>query len=366
MNIQKLALAFIAAFSMSGCLGSGADGLTSRASLPNPGVSFFDASQRMEALRTRSCRPYRPDPLSQFQPLPINGAAGFAAYDKHGRQFAEALNGVAMRYLDTQQPRYAEDAITNLRRFADADAFQLRGEVNASAYAVAQVTQFLLPAWQVLMEYDGLTDEDRAAIEAWLLRLVDRAMREQPDTNNHQTSQGMTLALAGTIFNRPDWFRRSLDIGYRDQIDQLRPDGSWPLEAERGQRAVVYTSRNIAHMLIVAEIARNQGVDLYNYAPQRRSIHDAVRFMLAARSDNSLIDNYAAANMFVPDHYAVFRPNAQEDPFAGHDTSWVPIYAARFPDSDLTRQLRRLKPATPNQGIRFSAVGGNVTCMVGL
>lgn len=129
---------------------------------------------------------------------------------------------------------------------------------------------------------------------------------------------------------------------------------------------MVYTSRNIAHMLIVAETARLQGIDLYSYSPAGLSIHDAVQFMLDARENNSIVDGYASANKYLPPEFSTFRSNAQRDPFDGHDTSWVPIYAKRFPNTDLTNQLRRLKPATPNQGIRYSAVGGNVTCMVGL
>lgn len=224
----RTSMTLMTILSLAGCLNDGTDGMAQRSTIANPGVTFFDAAQRMEVLRRRTCSPYSPPQLTQYTPNSVDGTGGWNNYDRSGREFAEALNGVAMLYLDTQQPRYADAAIENLLRFAEVDAFWLRGNTNASAYAVAQVRQFLLPAWQVLLEYDGLTAEDRSTIERWLVRLVERATREQPDTNNHQTSQGMTLILAGTLFDRPRWFRRGMKIGYRDQIDQLRADGSWP------------------------------------------------------------------------------------------------------------------------------------------
>lgn len=360
--INRIAFILVSSVALTGCDASFVGGGVS--SIPNPGVTFFDAGQRMEFLRTRTCEPYRPPSLASFQPRTVIGGQGWAGFDTHGFEFGQAVNAVAMLYLDTGEERYAADAIRNLRRFADADGLKLGGNIHSAAYANAQATQFLLPAWQVLLEYPGLAPDDKEAIEGWLARLVTRVMQEEPARNNHMTSQGMTLVLAGAILDRPDWFRRGIRIA-QDQIQQIRPDGSFPLEAERGQWAVVYTSRNIAHLITIFETARAQGIDLYSYAPNGRTLDDAIRFMLAARRDNSLIDGYARANRFTPADYAVFRPNAQRDPFDGHDTSWVPVYANRFPGTDLTRELRRLKPATENQGIHYSPVGGNVTCMVG-
>lgn len=338
----------------------------SSSSFPNPGVTYFDAEQRLAYLSTSTCHPMNWPSLANFQPGPIGGGTGVENYDTRGIEFAEALNGTAMLYLDHGSTNRADEAIAALRRFADADAFRLQGHINSSAYALARITQFILPAWQILLTHDGLMQDDGEVIDAWLERLVTRVMREQPARNNHQTSQGMTLVLAGVILNRRDWFDRGIRIGYRDQIRQIRPDGSWPLEAARGRRALIYTSRNIAHLLVIAETARAQGIDLYSVSYNGRTLDDAIRFMLAARRDNSLVDGYAQANQFVPDRVAEFRPNTQEDPFAGHDTSWVPIYANRFPATVITEELRRLKPRAANQGIRFSAVGGNVTCAVGL
>ena len=334
--------------------------------LPNPGISFFDATARKAALRSTSCDPYQPPSLASFQPSVINGTGGWSGFSRQPRAFAEAVNGVAMQYLDTSNPIYANDAIKNLRRFADADAFQLRGKNNASAYAAGQVIQFLLPAWQVLLTYPGLTEGDKAAIEPWLIRMVERNQRERPDRNNHNTSKAMTRVLAGAIFNRRGWFESGVRDGYFDQIDQLRPDGSFPFETARGQWGVVYQSRNIAHLVTIAETARNQGIDLYDYAPNGVSLHDAIRSLIAANDNHSLIDGYAQANQFVPDDYATFQFDAQRDPFAGHDTSWVPVYARRFAGTPLAAVLRSRKPPTANQGIRYPPVSGNVTCMVGL
>ncbi|EBA13246.1 hypothetical protein RCCS2_05154 [Roseobacter sp. CCS2] len=231
--------------------------------------------------------------MAQFQPNVINGTGGWSGFSQEPKKFTEAVNGVAMQYLDTGNPIYAQDAIKNLRRFADADAFRLTGKTNASSYAAGQVTQFLLPAWQVLLTYPNMNADDKVTIEPWLLRMVSRTQQERPDRNNRNTSKAMTRVFAGAIFNRKYWFESGVRDGYYDQIDQLRPDGSFPFETARGQWGVVYQSRNIAHLLTIAEAARNQGVDLYSYAPNGVSIHDAIRFMIAANDDNSLIDGYA-------------------------------------------------------------------------
>jgi len=228
-----------------------------------------------------------------------------------------------------------------------------------NAAGVINAFPALLPAWHILRQTPAATPADKAAIEAWLTRLAAQA-DEHPGDTNLGTARGAADMLLGLMLGDPARYQKGVQSGFVAQLKAMRPDGSFPLETDRGTGALQNQSRNIAFLLYAAQIAESQGENLYGTKVDGKSVDDAIRFLLAAADDNALVDGYAAANRNPPKTAPDFRPNAQLDPFDTTARGWAVLYTERFPRSELSEAIRaHVKIGTR---VNSDAVGGNVTC----
>ncbi|MFT3972564.1 MAG: alginate lyase family protein [Amaricoccus sp.] len=275
------------------------------------------------------------------------------------RDMARALNATAFRVLLENDAEAARQAVAVLRQHADANAWIVAKPSWTNAAGVINAFPALLPAWQVLRQTPAATPDDKAAIEAWLTRLTAQA-DEHPGDNNLGTARGAADMLLGLMLGDPARYQRGVQTGFIAQLQAMRPDGSFPLETDRGLGALQNQSRNIAFLLYSAEIAASQGENLYGTKVDGKSVDDAIRFLLAAADDNALVDGYAATNRNPPKTEPAFRPGAQLDPFDSTSRGWAVLYTEHFPRSELSDEIRaHIKIGSR---VNADAVGGNVTC----
>jgi poly(beta-D-mannuronate) lyase len=169
-------------------------------------------------------------------------------------------------------------------------------------------------------------------------------------------------ALAGE-----DAYYREGFAAYERALRDMRADGSLPLETERGARALWYQRHAIASLVAIAELAAAQGHDLYARERGGRSLHTAVRFLLDAIEDPSLVWPYAEAN---------HKPGVGQDHLdqdlgflvprghGRHYMAWAEPYMARFPEREESRRLLALlREAAPDfRPMLDDYSGGNTTC----
>ena len=236
-----------------------------------------------------------------------------------------------------------------LDRWARADALWGgdRRALNRN-YALDRTLLPTIVAFAAIRDRAELAPPARQRIERWLGRLVGSRLPPPEDSitrrNNHHYLRGSVDMAWGALTGDDRLFRAGI-AAYRDALGDLRTDGSLPLETARGARALWYQRHAIASLVVIAEIAGNQGVDLYALEENGRGLHDAVGFLLAAIERPDLVTAYAAAD----DNPGVQRdPRDQDLSFLdqrGHDRhymAWVEIYAARFPDRSESRRLLAL------------------------
>jgi poly(beta-D-mannuronate) lyase len=215
-------------------------------------------------------------------------------------------------------------------------------------YALDRTLLPTIVAFATIRDRPELTPVARQRIEAWLGRLVASRLQPSKDSvtrrNNHHYLRGSVDMAWGALIGDDRLFREGI-AAYRDALAELRGDGSLPLETARGARALWYQRHAIASLVVIAEIAANQGLDLYALTENGRGIRDAIDFLLAAIKQPEFVTDYAAAD----DNSGVERdPRDQDLSFLdqrGHDRhymAWVEIYAARFPDRPESRRLLRL------------------------
>jgi len=135
-------------------------------------------------------------------------------------------------------------------------------------------------------------------------------------------------------------FRQGLAL-YASGIEHIAEDGSFPLEMQRGELALHYQNFAIMPLMATAELARRQGIDLYRYSANGRTLETAVRFMLSALDDPAVIRKHQAM---------------AQDEVTTEDLSWMEWAALRWRDPRLMKYLTQPK--------FHRRLGGGLTALV--
>lgn len=356
---------------LNGCAATtGQQTLFDRGQVIHP-EALFDVESRSAKLRgynggtggrngDRIC--VRDRDLVDIQPLvgpSLAAVKGGGDTNRPARDFARALNLSAYYVLFTNDQARAQYDIAVLRQHAEAGAWLVPQPSWTNSGGVIDAMLALLPAWHILRQTTVATPEDRAVIEAWLVRLAQQA-DAHPGDNNVGSARGASDMMLGLMVGDQARYQRGIDTGFAAQLAAMRPDGSFPLETDRGRAALQLQSRNIALLLFSAEIAASQGQNLYGASVGGNTVDDAIRFLLAASQNNALVDVYAKANRNPAKAYPDFAPMSQADPADATARAWAFLYTERFPRTELSAQIRAAIPF----GARVfnDTVGGNVSC----
>lgn len=219
-------------------------------------------------------------------------------------------------------------------------------------YALDRTLLPTIVAFATARDQPELQPAARLRIAGWLERLVDSRTPPPANSvtrrNNHHYLRGSVDMAWGALTGDDPLFATGIQT-YRDALAEMRADGSLPLETARGARALWYQRHAIASLVVIAEIAANQGIDLYGAQVEGRSLHDAIRFLLEGIERPAKVLPYAVADA---NSGTARDPRDQDLSFLetrGHDRhymAWVEIYAARFPSRPESRRLLALLERT--------------------
>jgi poly(beta-D-mannuronate) lyase len=150
--------------------------------------------------------------------------------------------------------------------------------------------------------------------------------------NNHLYWAGVEVAAAGIAANNRELFEWGMQT-YEAGVSAIQPDGTLPLEMQRGQRALHYHLFAVSPMVYLAEFGEVNGLYLYaecDYAIKKLAV-------LSARGleDNSFFAKAANIAQDTPSG----TPTAEE-------ISWGPIYVARFPSPSISKLIAQAHSLT--------------------
>lgn len=323
-----------------------------RAQIQHPGASFIDVAQRMRLLREapgdellQAGRPRLancskdeslppPEQPMRIPPRYLSGNRGplHPQYDAAVglyRDFENNVAGLANAYLATGRPVFSNCLLTQLDRWAQAGAlldytvseapgvskqvwYQVEWTASAAALALSQV-----------MSEPTLDRERLVRVLAWLHQ-VSRKQISHPGgantcCNNHAYWRGLHATMVGVLTGDVELYRWGLGR-YTLAIDHLAADGRWPLEMARQELSMHYQNFAMLPLVMIAEIAAQQGLDLYAYrSTNGQDLHAAIGFLVRNRAEP---ERWAALGL-VPQETKAFAP--------GHgDMAWGEFYRARF------------------------------------
>lgn len=207
------------------------------------GVQFYTDAKRSRA-----------DPALRAQALAAD--APLAAFARAVEQQSNAW--LASGGTDTAA---AQCGLALLRGWATQDAlltgsFNTQGERSRRWYATGLAIAYLA------MRH-ALPGGSDPAIAGWFAKLARACAQDPPPVPNNLSDWTAAAVTACAIAGND---RRGFNMGVAlasAGIDQIARDGSLPLERARGQMALHYHSFALTPLLVVAELARANGVDLY-------------------------------------------------------------------------------------------------------
>jgi poly(beta-D-mannuronate) lyase len=293
-----------------------------------------------------------------------------------GETFAwTMMRGAAAAFaLDDAAARRA--VIDNLTRWAKGDALsRFKKKPAASMYYNLDRTLFpTIVAFSLVQGHPDFGAADQRLVREWLDRLVYRrgpGRDKDPDKTSSHNNHGYlsdSVTMAWGIVRAQDAMFRTGVARFVDAIDQMRPDGSLPLETARGARALYYQRHAIGSLVAIAEMAAAQGYDLYALESENHgSLRRAIEFLLDGIENPELVLPYAQEN----ENPGPFRNYLVQDlgfmvrrGHGRHYMAWTEAYVARFPESSTSQRLRRVLDefdATRPLIDEFS--GGNRSCL---
>lgn len=220
--------------------------------------------------------------------------------------------------------------------------------------------------WPVLQNETALPVADRTAIGNWWRGLVAR-VAEAATLPDWRGSEAAAVRMMDAVTRRDDAVFRQGVERYRMVLEQMRADGSLPMEAQRGPCALTYTNRSIAALVTIAEIAAAQGFDLYSLEVNGKSIDKAIAFLLDAYDNTTLVQRYysAAGECELFATAGVERKALEITAGASAPAAWAEIYVSRLPNSALAARLRtRLGlSGLSKRPLWHLASGGNTSCL---
>ncbi|HEY4203188.1 MAG TPA: alginate lyase family protein [Devosiaceae bacterium] len=267
---------------------------------------LFDVEARRAALQTpalasmkAACLAIAIDPKWKKIPV-IAGLDETEGYgtDRTANDFNWAVMVLAGRSLagDTAA---TEELKQFLLDWSSQHAFEKTQVVHDAYYSLKRVMLPTAVAYSILRP--ALSKAEDTQIRDWidpLVRDVDQLFDGEVDLNNHRDLADSVLMVWGGIIGDDTLYQK----GYQRFLEMLsvaRPDGSLPLETRRGARALWYTRQALSSMVVMAEVARGHGDDLYSQQHGNVSFWTIFSFLLNGLSNPVLVDAYAAQN-YIP------------------------------------------------------------------
>jgi poly(beta-D-mannuronate) lyase len=274
-----------------------------------------------------------------------------AAATRTYAMFEDRITSGMNQYLATGSHQESACALAQLDAWAQGHAL-LDYDREESSQAWFQVEWTLSSAGiteSVLVNDPTLDAAQQKRVIAWLDAVAHKDISfEKPNDsgNNHHYWRGLAATSVGVAASDDKLFKFGVRT-YKEAISDIDHNGAFPKEIARHENAIHYQGFALEPLIVIAQFAARQGIDLYGYQDDKRSIRDAIVFFGRAVDDPSLVKPYTndpQAGSFGSGSFAAFA-----------------FYVARFgPDGLPPVIVNALKE--PIGGTRL---GGSTTLLAG-
>jgi len=222
----------------------------------------------------------------------------------------------------------AECVLQWLYAWAQADSL-LGSKTQQGRYEQQWSVVTIASAYLKVRDSQGLDASKKARVEAWIAKLAQAmfphyALNPQREdaSNNHRYWAGLGAVLAGIATNNKEMFNWGLDA-FAVGVNQIGVSGNLPLEDKRGRKALHYHNFALEPLILMAEAAAANGMDLYSL--REGAIHKLVKRVLDGLDGKGDLGR-------------------GQDAVPERDFTWMEPYYKRFKDPRLVPYLKKYRP----------------------
>jgi hypothetical protein len=275
-------------------------------------------------------------PETWYVPGYYRDAEGHSTAKRGLQDDANAAYTLALCYRMTDEEQYAEAAARLIDGWASGIQ-EMRTADDSTLSFSYHYPAFILAA-DLIKGFDGWP-ADRQEVFRRFLREKALPMNTMHRKNNWG-NWGLVLVMACAAWLQDgDLFERGVARWKEFVETQIAEDGHLPHEVHRnnnvGERGIWYTHFSLMPQTLAAEIARANGVDLYDWvSPKGRTLRQAFERVAPWARDPSTFPYFTGDD---------------PDEIRGTDyVSYFEILNARWPNPDATAMLEKLRPLTAN------------------
>jgi hypothetical protein len=191
-------------------------------------------------------------------------------------------------------------------------------------------------AVSIIRSEPALNSTDRDRVIAWLHSAALKSVSESrgptsgTSTNNHFFWRGLAAAAAGVISGDNKLFAQGVRT-YATAIAEMDEQGAFPDEMARHELAMHYQAFAIEPLVMIAELAYRQGLNIYSLQEHGHRLSDAVNFLSRALADPAIIKKYTPEDQQLdPD----LQPGSAL-------LSWTELWTARTGDSAWQKYMEK-------------------------
>jgi len=250
-------------------------------------------------------------------------AAATVMYGKFEQRITAGMN----QYVATGSHAEAQCALDQLDTWAKGNAltnYDPHDKDNTQSWYQAEWTLCSAGVTMSVLVNDPALDlAEQKRVVLWLDGAAHKLISyEKPGElgNNHHYWRALAATSIGVVSSDDTLFQFGVSV-FKQAISQLDKNGAFPLEMERHERATHYQGFALQPLVVIAELATRQGVDLYAHKANEHTLRDAIVFFGRAVNDPSLIKQYT--------------PDEQMKAFGGDDFAPFVFYTARFGEGGL-------------------------------
>ena len=275
-------------------------------------------------------------PEMWYVPGYYRDAEGHSTAKRGLQDDANAAYALALHYRMSGEERYAEAAARLIDGWAGG-VKQMRTQ-DDSMLSFSYHFPALILAADLIQGFHGWPAARQEAFGQFL-RAEALPMNTMARKNNWG-NWGLVLVMACAAWLCDDELLQRGVTRWKEFVDrQIAEDGHLPHEVHRnngrGERGIWYTHFSLMPQTLAAEIARANGVDLYDYvSPNGRTLRQAFE----------RVAPWARA----PETFPYFQGDDPQEQKGTDYVSYFEILNARWPNDDATAMLGEMRPLTVN------------------
>lgn len=198
-------------------------------------------------------------------------------------------------------------------------------------YVLTLVESILAATSEVV---DDFTPDEKVIVYKWLNEVVIDVGNSTYwyRSDNKEYLKAYIVLLWAIMVDDQKLIQKVINV-YKNAIHEMRPDGSFPIDSQRGAMGNHYTYFSTHNLtLIAALLKQKKNIDLFSYEVEGRSIHSAVEYVVQSIKDQSNTNKKYALPCFAGDRWgSVDNPSHW---FQKPASGVLSVYASIFPEKD--------------------------------